>query len=413
MKTTKTVAVLTVLLFTATAAAQNGPNQQPTSSNTDTLATELNAVLINTDPVPLQTGEDADAAFKIVNNGNTEAEGVSAEIIDSYPFSLKPDRQRTYQLGSITPGEEYQISTDIRVAEDASDGSHNLKVRLSKDDFSTVVDIPVEVQSEDIDLNLANLRTTPEEIRPDTEDNKLTVSVVNNGDKEAENTVLNLGFPEFLEERSSFSTRQSLGNLQPGQSKQAEFFFDVSEDAPSGRLQVNSTLEYTSDDSTATIQKEEGFDIFMSAKPQYEVINTSSDLQVGQTGELRVTVRNTGNEESTSTRVRVLDSSDLPFSYRSSSQFVGTLDPGQEGTAVFQITPESDAVEKEYLVDFEVRGVKDTEVFTESTTLNLPVDKQEQSGSGLPVPAPLLAVLVVLGVAGFYFRDRLTGTEDE
>ena len=95
MKTTKTAAVLTVLLFIGTAAAQNGPNQQPTSSNTDTLATELDAVLINTDPVPLQTGEDADTTFKIVNNGNMEAEGVSAEIIDSYPFSLKPDRQRT------------------------------------------------------------------------------------------------------------------------------------------------------------------------------------------------------------------------------------------------------------------------------------------------------------------------------
>lgn len=406
MKTRKLVVALAAILAAGTALSQ--------TSTSTALATELDAVLLNTDPVPLQSGEDADISFHIVNNGTVDAEGVSAEIVDSYPFELKPDRKRSYSLGTVTPGEEYQISTDIRVAEDASDGSHNLKVRLSKEGFSRIIDIPVEVQSDDIDLNLANLRTTPEELRPDTEDNKLSVSVVNNGDKEAENVVLNLGFPDFIEERSSFSTRQSLGNLNPGQTKQAEFFFDTSEDAPSGEFQIDSTVTYTEDDSTADIQKEESFGVFMSGKPQYEVVNTSSDLKIGRQGELRVTIRNTGNEESTSTRVRVLDSSDLPFSYRSSSQFVGTLEPGQQGTAVFRVTPESDAVEKEYLLDFEVRGVKDTEVFTTDTTISLPVQSQssESDSSGLPV-VPVAAILVLTAAGVFLYRRSEDSEETE
>jgi|APHM01.1.fsa_nt_gi S-layer domain len=405
MKTAKIVAALAVLLLTGTALSQ-------TSTSTAS-ATELDAVLLTTDPVPLRSGEDADLSFHIVNNGTLSAEGVSAEIVDSYPFSLKPDRQRSYELGRVTPGEEYQISTDILVAQEASEGSHNLKVRLSKDGFSRIVEIPVEVQSDDIDLNLANLRTTPDELRPDTEDNKLTVSIVNNGDKDAENVVLDLEFPEFIEERSSFSTRQSLGNLKSGRSKQAEFFFDTSEDAPSGSFEVDSSITYTEDDSTADIEKEQSFNVFMSGKPQYEVVNTSSDLEIGQQSEVRVTVRNTGNEESTSTRIRVLDSSDLPFSYRSSSQFVGTLEPGQQGQAVFRVTPESNAVEKEYLLDFEIRGVKDTEVFTSDTTLSLPVASQtSESGSSGP---PILGIAAALGLAvlGFLlYRRKNRGSED-
>jgi hypothetical protein len=128
---------------------------------------------------------------------------------------------------------------------------------------------------------------------------------------------------------------------------------------------------------------------------------------------LEVKVRNTGNEESVSTRIRLLDSSDQPFSYSSSSQFIGTLEPGQTGTAVFEVTPESEAETKDYLVDFEIRGVKNTNVFTEDTTLRLPVDGERRDSQGLPVPLPVLAALLVLAAFAYYFRDRLTGRTEE
>lgn len=111
-----------------------------------------------------------------------------------------------------------------------------------------------------------------------------------------------------------------------------------------------------------------------------------------------------GDEESSSTRIRVLDSSDQPFSYDSSSQYIGTLEPNQSGTAVFEVKTDTDATAKEYLIDFEVRGVKGSEVFVEDSTVEASVSNGDEGFS--PV-LPIIALLVILGLVGFIFRDRI------
>jgi hypothetical protein len=398
------IAITTVFAVTAATAQTTGAT------------TNLNGLLINTDPVPVQSGEDAEINFKIRNTGTTQAENVQVEIVDSFPFELKPDRQRDYSLGDVTPGQEYQISSEVLVADNAPDGINEFRVRISHGDFSRIVDIPVQVQSQDIELNLANLKTTPTQLTPDTEDAKMTLEVVNNGEKTAENALLNIDLPENFQATSSFSTRQALGNIAPGQVKTAEFTFDVEESAESGDVEIPAEISYSTDssESTSRITEETGFSFYLAGKPQFEVTDVEADLKVGTNQrELRLEVRNTGSEESSSTRIRVLDSSDLPFDYDSSSKYIGTLEPNQTGTAVFRVDTESGAEAKEYLLDFEIRGVKDTEVYVEDTTVQAQVENgQEESGSSLPLPLVGAALLIVIGGV-LYWRSRADEEEEE
>lgn len=401
--TSKTFAAFAaVLLLVGGAAAQT---QQPTTTDsTDRSSTSIQTVLINTDPAPVQSGEDAEVTFKLRNTGNTEAEDVHVRLKDTFPFRVKPDRQVNYSLGDMAPGQEYQISTEVLVAEDAPDGLNSFEAEVAHGDVSITREVPIQVQSEDIDLNLANLKTQPQQLMPDTDSNVMSIDVVNNGEKTAENVVLDLDLPGFFERTSSFSARQALGNVQPGQVKTAEFTFDVNSSAPSGPVTVEGDLSYTSGDSSSDISEPVDFELFMEGKPQYSLEVVESNLRAGSTGQLHIEVTNTGSEESSSTRIRVLDSSDQPFTYSSSSQYIGTLEPGHSGEAVFEIDTESGAAVKDYLIDFETRGVKGTEVFVEDETLRTTVEAS-QSESGLPLlPIGLIALV---GVAGFYFRNRI------
>jgi hypothetical protein len=395
MNTKLTTIILLAVLFTGAVASQTA---------NEGLSTSLEATFINSDPVPLQSGEDGDLTFKIINNGDVEAENVEVQLLDNYPFEVKPDRKRNYSLGTLNQGQEYQISTEVQVAEDAPDGSNNFRAKITNGEFTRTVNIPVEVQSENIDLNLANLNTQPGQLMPDTENNVMTVEVVNNGEKTAENTVLELDLPDYFERTSSFSSRQALGNVAPGQVKPAEFNFDITEEAPSGLTSVEGALSYTSGDSDSEVTEDVSFDLNLEGRPQFEITEVESDLQTGSTGELRLTVQNTGDDESSSTRIRVLDSSDQPFTYDSSSQYIGTLEPNQTGTAVFEVDTESSASAKEYLIDFEVRGVKGTEVFVEDSTVQASVSNGDSEST--PV-VPIVAILAALCIAGFIFRDRI------
>ena len=402
MKTKLTAITFTAFLITGFATAQsfNGAS------------TNLEAQFINSDPVPLQSGESGDIRFKIVNNGDTEAGDVSVQLLDNYPFEVKPDRQTNYSLGEVVPGQEYIISTEVLVADDAPDGSNSFKIRIDSGELQRTVNVPVEVQSNDIELNLANLQTQPGQLMPDTDNNQLMIDIVNNGEKTGENVILNLEAPESFEQTSSFSTRKALGNIQPGERKTASYNLDITENASAGMTSFETVTTYTAGDSTSQVEQTDSFQLSLEGKPQFQVTKNESGLSTGSTGTLRLQVENTGSETSSSTRIRVLDSSDQPFSYDSSSKYIGTLDPGQSGEAVFEVETESTAAIKEYLLDFETRGVKDTETFVEDTTVEVQVENGTQESSG-GLPIPVIAAVVILAILGAVVYRRRNEKESE
>lgn len=401
---TKTLALITIAtLLVGGAVAQT---QQPTRNDSD-----LNAVLINTDPVPVQSGEDAEINFKVVNQGGSVAEDVEVSIVDSYPFELKPDRKRTYSVGDIGTGDGIQLPTaEVLVSDEAPDGSNELEIQITRGDLTHTETVPVQVQSQDIELNMANLETTPSQLSADTDNARATVEVVNNGEKTAENVVTTIELPENFEETSSFSTRQALGNIEPGQVKAAEFTFNVEENAGKGTKDIPANISYSTEESDTKIVENSDFSLYLAGQPQFNIVEVESDLESGTTGQVRLTVENTGSEEASSARIRVLDSSDQPFSYSSSSQYIGTLGPSQNGTAEFEVTTENAATAKDYLVDFEIRGVKGTETYVDDQTARVNVDPQTQRQPDLPI-APIAIVIAVL--AGLYFfRARSNSSEE-
>ncbi len=372
---------------------------QPVLSQGETVNFE--GTFINSDPTPLQSGETGDITFKIVNTGSTEASDVSVELQDRYPFTVLEDRKTSYNLGNMAPGQEYQISTEVRVDEDADDGLQDFRLTVDHGDLERTVDIPVEVRDEDVQLSLANLNTQPSIIRPDTDDNTLKLELSNNGEETGENVVVNLDFPHGFEETSSFSSRQQLGDIGPGELKTADFVFDLNESTRSGSNELDASITYGDPDDEERTTVEETFSIQVEGKPIFEAELVSADLSEGNSGTVDLRITNVGTEEAESTRVRVKEASDQPFSFDSSNSYIGTLKPEASTRVEFDLTPDSGS-SGDHLVDFQVRGVKGEEVFTEDQTVELSVEESSQSS---PIRYLIVAGLVV-GVL-IYFRKSL------
>ena len=408
-KLTASIALILLLIGGVTAQQSTTQGAEALSSSTLTMS------VVNTDPYPLQSGEQGDLRLQIRNKGSSSAQNVEVTLLDNYPFEVKPDRQRSFEFGEMVQGQEYQIPAEVLVAEDSPDGSNTFKARVVTDNMNRTLEIPVEVQSQDIELNIANLQTEPGTLMPDTDNNQINVDIVNNGEKTAENVVLNLNTPEFFEKTSSFSTRKALGNLAPGERKTASFTLDLNESAPSGMTTFETVTTYSADDSTAEIEQSDSFQLSIEGKPQFQVSKVESDLRTGSNGKVRLEVENNGDVESSSTRIRVMDSSDQPFTYDSSSQYIGTLEAGKSGEAVFNVETDSDAEIKDYLIDFEVRGVKDTEVFVEDETVETSVTSGETEDDGLPLPliAVLVGLILLVLVSRNRFRELFSSEEKE
>lgn len=398
-QTKTTTLTLLLLLAAATGASASVP------------ASNLDTTFLNADPYPLHAGDSGEVRFKISNTGSQAADNVTVRLQDSYPFTIMPDRQRVFRLGTVRRGEPYYLSTEVQVADDATDGSRDLVAVIETGDLSRTVQIPVSVESSDVSLQLASLSTTPTTLMPDTEDATMTVSVTNTGDAAAENAVLELDLPDAFEQTSSFSSREALGTVEAGTVTKASFSFDIAAAAGQGPVTVPASLTYTDGDgdSSERTVRNTSFQLYLDGRPQFAIVNVTESLRTGETGSIRITVRNTGSVESASTRLRVLDNSDLPFGFDSASAYIGSLEPGQTGTAVFSPSVESGAAVKQHLLDVELRGKKDTTVFLEQETVRLRV--RDGGGGGLPVLPLVIGLAIALVGGAIAWKKGLVGQD--
>ncbi|WP_269848720.1 COG1361 S-layer family protein [Methanosarcina horonobensis] len=92
--------------------------------------------------------------------------------------------------------------------------------------------------------------------------------------------------------------------------------------------------------------------IKVKEEPYFEVTNVTGDLYPDEGGVLRVTYKNTGEEPAKDVTVR-LSAAD-PFSTTDDQAYLGTLNPGEEAVAVFDMDVDETATPKPYSLSSEI-----------------------------------------------------------
>ena len=92
--------------------------------------------------------------------------------------------------------------------------------------------------------------------------------------------------------------------------------------------------------------------IEVKKEPYFEVTNVTGDLYPDKGGMLRVTYKNTGEKPAKDATVRV--SADNPFSTTDDQAYLGTLNPGEEAVAVFDMDVDETATPKPYSLNSEI-----------------------------------------------------------
>jgi hypothetical protein len=125
-------------------------------------------------------------------------------------------------------------------------------------------------------------------------------------------------------------------------------------------------------------------------------------LVPGKEAYFYATVKNIGTKKAESVSLRVYKESSQPFAFTEKSDFIGTLEPNQEGEAVFHFSVENDAINKEFKLDVETRGVYNNEVLVDDGVVILPVEQKSRSTSGLfVIKISLVMTTIFVIIIGF------------
>ncbi|APH38196.1 COG1361 S-layer family protein [Methanohalophilus halophilus] len=205
---------------------------------------------------------------------------------------------------------------------------------------------------------------------------------------------------DYIEIDSS-TNGQTLEKLVPGDlpSRPMTFTIEISDNAPAGDyiLFLPVSYEYQEDvrmtggktiqlglpdmdhatyynNSNTTLQ----IPIHIEKAAKFQVVNVDGDLVAGEESLIEVTYRNVGEltAEGALARVVIMD----PLSTGSSTELLGTLEPGEEHTVSFNVNSDVMAVVKEYAIDSEIRYMdEDGEyAFSDNMKINVPMQSSDE-----------------------------------
>ncbi len=148
--------------------------------------------------------------------------------------------------------------------------------------------------------------------------------------------------------------------MNAGGTNHLELYVDVDEDLNPGLYEIKGNLEYMDLDNNA-YKKTVNIPFLVKSRPNIEVVGWKGSSLTGSKGKLYVKVKNTGTEAAEAVDVRIIKQNSQPFNIGVRSDYIGELEPGEEGIAIFDIATTNDAEIKSYDLKLLIRAKGDSD----------------------------------------------------
>ena len=206
-----------------------------------------------------------------------------------------------------------------------------------------------------------------------------------------------------------FSNSVYIGEFPPESIIQPSFKVAVSgEAAPRLSYPLSLYAAYKDFTGAAATSPSVTAGVSFQDKISFERVNTSSVVNPGTKGTVRVTYKNTGKSKVYNAKARI--SVINPFSSDDDTAYLGDLGPGESATAIFSVKTDGKAMVKMYSGDSEVQYTDESGTVYTSDNIPVPIDVQDD-----PTPRIAGVVLTILIIAGgaflWYRRKKTTGSQ--
>lgn len=382
-------------------------NVHDSYAKTDVIDLDEYTVEYTYDEEDAKAGEKLTVGITITNEDDVTRNDITFELDESYPFNIIGDD--TLEIDSLAAGESKKRTFRLDIDENAKDDKYDLDFTLEDDDDDYDDTIEIKVKSILPEIIIGNIQSSPSIITPDTKDVKLTLTLENTGDGDANFVKVKLVTPENIEPSSSYADIANMGTISSGSSKDVVLYVDVKEEVKEGISQGKLEINYEDEDNN----KKQGtltFDIPIKGKPQFSIIGNSVTPSVINPGSkevnLRIIIKNIGTVEGEETSIRVFENSDQPFTFDEKTNFIGDLDSQASGTGVFSFDVDSKANPNTYLVKVQIRTVNEGNVLVTEETVPIRVVESEKNNLSLIIPIITLILIIAIFVMFIKFRKK-------
>jgi len=363
-----------------------------------------------TTPISARPGDvNIPLSIVLANVGDDVARAVSARLGLATPFSFEyyesgEKRSSPFvslSVGDVQAGMSQRLRFILNIASNATEGIYRLPLQIS---YSSARELQEVTTTQNVDvpiwrgrLHIQRIVTVPEKIYPGSIGVLLRIWIVNTGQGAEQDLEVRLELNMPFKASSSGSDRVFLGIVSSYQATLAEFRIDIDDVARYGDYSVRLlSLMGTAAPSLLGLVP-----LYLSEKARFEAINLGPEqIGSGDTGlTVSLSIKNIGGIAAKSVRVQL-----RPSNYFSGTltDFLGTIDSGEQKTAFFTLDVDGKAPDGDYKVDLRIDWSQDESSLYETTTLVFKVRKKPF----VLQYAPLLGLAALVLVVLTYYRMR-------
>ncbi len=295
----------------------------------------------------------------------TAARSLTAEMASGFaPIEVRTGKQA---VGTLSDDRSATVSFDISVDDDADPGTYRVPVEVEYTDTIYIdeddgdeaeltrretlyVSLEIEAGAQVSVLNVS----TQSRVGSTGE---ATITVKNTGTATASETKLNVeSLNSGLEFGDSTTASRTLGDWQPGETRNISYGVSISDEASPHPYSVDLTAIYRDENGIRTTSETRSIAIRPNPEQSFVISDVSSNLSVGAEGTLRGTVVNTGKATVSNGVVQFVSDKETVTPLETDSP-VGELEPGQSSQFAIplEISESAEAGDKQYTLSVRYR----------------------------------------------------------
>lgn len=368
--------------------------------------------ILATDPAPIEPGDVVDITVRLDLRSDTD---ITSATLQPLRTDLVRPIGNVKSYSKIQQGDTITATMTVAISNEAPEGNIPILFRLRGDNYQKTFDKRVRIADslENPTLRIGSIRTVPQDLLRDTDNNELQITLNNLGDKAAQQLLVDIRETEGLEPSYTYSLRDTASRLLGNEDTTLTFKADITEDAPD-ILQTTMDIEYKiADDDSSNSMREESLqlDIPLSKSPFLTVTDVEqrgSFAPGSNDNELRLTVQNTGEGDAEDARIRIFPDISYPFIFDATTKYAASiLEEGESVTVPFDVEVVSDADQREFPLRTELESRVGSTRYDRSERVSITVEGDPVSD--FPIQYVTLIGIAILAIGiGVYRKQKST-----
>ncbi|MBP2200693.1 hypothetical protein J3E07_000091 [Methanococcus voltae] len=350
----------------------------------------------------------------IENKGTGSAKQVTFSVGNTE--SVNPVETTKFYIGGMAASESTKTYISLHTNEKATEGSYSVPITINWIDQEGLekqdtINLGLIVKG-DLMIGISNIITEPKEIKPKDTYVRIDVSVSNNGHGEAKDINLKLITNYPFRDSWSSSNIKNIGTLTSGTSKSVTFYIDVDKEAQARHYEIPINVSYL-DIFNKKHYELEYIDIYVKPKPILELESNEITIENKKGNQVLLKIKNVGNEKAENVKITAVKNTAQPFDYPTKTDSIGTLNINDSGEGLLIIDVDN-GVEKQYIINLEVRAVGDSDIGDKQVYIsNIPLKINVINGhSELKFIGTIAVIIIVLG-SGYYLLEKRKKKKDD